>query len=245
MMMNSALFRAALCFATLTLASIADAATYNLSDDWSDVANPTGPWSYRVGTTPLPHADNWTAGVGFPSPQPAYQPSNSAGQFLPAWYKATSVPVGFDYEVGDVIVHTNDSANGDLTLGETNVLFTTPAAGQYQISGGLWNANTSLLRPQDWNLFVNDSVMASGTLSGVPGEFSRNSQQTFNLFNVLLNVGDTVRLDVFRNSKSQDGFFVGTDLTLQAVPIPGAIWLFGSGVIGLIGLARCRGFRQG
>jgi hypothetical protein len=162
---------------------------------------------------------------------------------LPAWYKATSVPAGFDYQVGDVIVHTNDSANGDLTLGEANVIFTTPVAGQYQISGGLWNANTSFVRPQDWNLSVNDRLMASGTLSGISGEFSRGNQQTFNLFNVLLNAGDTVKLEVFRNINSQDGFFVGTNLTLQAVPLPGAIWLFGSGVIGLIGLARCRVFR--
>ena len=249
-MLNSAFVRTAICFMALTLASTANAAIYDLSADWSDTANPTGPWSYRVGTTVLPHTDNWTAGVGYPSPQPAYQPSNSIGNFLPAWYKATSVPVGFDNHVGDVIVHTNDNFNGNEGLGAANVLFTVPVAGQYQISGGLWNANTTFVpsdfapRPQDWNLFVNNTLMASGTLSGIAGEFDRTHQQTFNLFNVLLNAGDTVRLDVFRNASSQAGFFVGTNLTLQAVPIPAAIWLFGGGVISLIGVARYRIYRQ-
>ncbi len=218
MTMYATVIRATLLIALLTLPPIAEATVYNLSADWSDAANPTGPWSYRVGTTLLPHNANWTI---FPSPQPAYQPSNVSGNYLPAWYKATSVPAGFDNQVGDVIVHTNDNFNGNEALGAANVLFTVPAAGRYQISGGLWNANTSLVpgdfapRPQDWRLFVNNTLMASGTLSGLPGDATRANPQTFNLANVLLNAGDTVRLDVSRNINAQAGFFVGTDLTIQ------------------------------
>jgi len=82
------------------------ASAYDLVSDWSNSENPNGPWSYREGTTILPFDPSWTAGVSFPVVQPAYQPSNVAGNFLPAWFKATSS--GADWQTGDVVVDTND-----------------------------------------------------------------------------------------------------------------------------------------
>lgn len=217
----------------------------NLSQDWSDSQNPNGPWSYRVGTTLLPHSDSWTAGTAFPVAQPTYQPANVNGNFLPAWYKSTSVPAAFDSQIGDVIVHTNDNSNGNEALGTANVLYTAPNEGTYRISGSLWNAATVLVccdfapRPQNWQLLVNSVVATSGTLSAIPGQFTRAKPQTFALLSVPLAAGDTVQLNIFRNANSQAGFFVGTDLTIQAVPeLPtSALLLFGAAFLA----ARSRG----
>ncbi len=42
--------------------------------------------------------------------------------------------------------------------------------------------------------------------------------------------------------KTLGNFFVGTDgsISLTAVPVPAAVWLFGSGIVGLVGVARRR-----
>jgi hypothetical protein len=211
-----------LCSALISI-SQANAVVFDLSGDWSDAGNPSGPWAYRVGTTLLPHTASWTAGVSYPVAQPAYQPQNVTRNFLPAWYKATSVPALFDNQIGDVIVHTNDNSNGNEGLGPANVLFTVPVAGSYDIFGNLWNASTALVpsdfrpRPQDWRLLVNGSVMASGNLSGLPGEFTHDNPQFFDLPLITLSVGDTVQLDVFRGANAAAGFFVGTNLTLRQV----------------------------
>lgn len=212
-------------FASLALVSTARA--YNLSADWSDTQNPNGPWSYRVGTTVLP---SWPASLMFSNGQPAYQPANSVGAFLPSWFKLISTPVGFDALPGDVVVHTNDNYNGNEGLGPANVLFTAPSTAYYNIFGGLWNASTAVApsdyrpRPQDWQLLVNGSQVAFGTLSAIPGEFSRANQQTFSFSDVLLAEGDAVQLNIYRNAAAQAGYFVGADLTIQAVPEP-STWM--------------------
>src|SRR5262249_25336945 len=70
----------------------------DLKSDWSDGNNPNtatfGTWSYRQGTSLLPEVPNFTFGgtVTFPTPQPAWAPSNVPGNFLPAEFKAQSVP---------------------------------------------------------------------------------------------------------------------------------------------------------
>lgn len=174
--------KAAVTITGILLALAAPASAFDLKADWSDLANPNGPWSYRVGGTILPHTDNWTAGTTFPVPQPAYLPVNAIGQFLPAWFQVVGDFPGFDTQVGDIVVHTNDSFNGNLAMGHANVLFTVPQAGTYHIFGNLWNASTLLVpsdfrpRPQDWRLLVNGVAKDSGVLDAIPGHFSRNTR---------------------------------------------------------------------
>ncbi len=226
------------------------ASAYDLKTDWSDSANPNGPWAYREGTTVLPHTSSWTAGVAFPVTQPAYLPANVNGNFLPSWFKTTSTPANFDTQIGDIVVHTNDSFNGNLGLGVANVLFTVPVAGNYQIFGNLWNASTALVasdfrpRPQDWQILVNGAVQDSGVLDAVPGHFTRSAPDVFDLHTLALNVGDTVELDLFKDAAAQAGFLVGTNLTINPVstapvPAPASLSLFAMGLAGL-GIVRAR-----
>ena len=53
------------------------------------------------------------------------------------------------------------------------------------------------------------------------------------LFNIALNTDGTATTDFFSNKVS-----VSSSVTLT--PIPGAVWLFGSGLIGLVGIRRVR-----
>ena len=115
----------------------------DLNADWSDANNPNtatfGTWSYRQGSSLLPEVPNWNGNgtVGFTATQPAWAPSNNAGDFLPAEFKARSVPAGVDWQVGDVVVHTTDLFNGPSS-GVANFLWTSPNAGTVTISGSVW-----------------------------------------------------------------------------------------------------------
>jgi hypothetical protein len=223
---------------------------YDLRTDWSEPANPNGPWSYREGSIVLPHNNG---GAGDPIPFPAYQPSKAPGNFLPAWFKMPNPLPNFDALAGDIIVHTNDNSNGNLALGNANVLFTAPVAGQYHIFGNLWNASTTLApsdfrpRPQDWQILVNGLVQDSGVLDAIPGHFTRSSPDTFDLLTVTLNVGGTIELDVFKDAAAQAGYFVGTNLTIDpvslpppsAAPEPASLFLLSASLMS-VGIARRR-----
>lgn len=241
--------------ATLLITVLSHAShAYDLRQDWSDSANPNGPWSYRVGTTLLPHVPDWTAGVNFPAQQPAYLPSNSPGGFLPAWFKLTAPTPGFDANVGDIIVHTNDGFNGNPSQGKANVLFTVPMSGQYIVRGNLWNANTTLVasdfrpRPQNWEILVNGVPQDSGLLDAIPGHFTRANPDLFDLGTLSLQAGDFIELDIFKNSAAQAGFFVAANLAI--IPYPGqgvdvpepvsiAILLSGMAALGIARRRRC------
>jgi hypothetical protein len=75
----------------------------------------------------LPETPNWNGAgsVGFTATQPAWAPSNDAGNFLPAEFRAQNVPAGVEWQVGDVVGHTTDRFNGD-SHGPVNFLWTSP-----------------------------------------------------------------------------------------------------------------------
>jgi hypothetical protein len=84
----------------------------------------------------------------------------------------------------------------------------------------------SLLRPSS-------SVFATDVLPETPPSLS-----PFSLYNLVNNPDGQFRL-VFASNHG-DHTIIGNlnSLALTAVPLPAAAWLFGSGVIGLVGLAR-------
>jgi hypothetical protein len=213
-------------FALVRISWATSPTTFSLSGDWSNTTNPNGPWSYNQASNPLPLVTDWTAaGTAFVGcSQPAWAPSNNAGNFLPALMKAnscTAKDVGTDphngranVEPGDIVVHTVDSFNGNPALGVANFLFTLPAGddGTYQIRGSVWDAGLyyGTTRPQDWELLVDGVKKASGFLSG---SVSRSQAETFDI-SVDLHAGDTVDLELFKDSKSSAGYFVGTNMSI-------------------------------
>ena len=136
-----------LAWFSLVPAARAGSLVADLAADWSDSNNPNpvsfGTWSYLQGASFLPQVSNWNGAgtVAFTTTQPAWAPSNDAGDFLPAEFKARSVPTGADWQVGDVVVHTTDTVNGGSD-GPANFLWTSPISGMVTISGSAWGCET-------------------------------------------------------------------------------------------------------
>jgi hypothetical protein len=66
-------------------------------------------------------------------------------------------------------------------------------------------------------------------------------------FTALAPVGTAINIGVGIGGPWQDGnllnvdpTYVGATVTVSAVPVPAAVWLFGSGLLGLVGVARRR-----
>jgi hypothetical protein len=99
--------------------------TWDLASQWSNSKNPNGVWSYNQGAVALQGVKNFNfAGtIDFPKEQPAWAPSNQAGNFLPVWLKAKSTITGYDWDLGDVVMHSTDSTNGQHS-GIANVAWT-------------------------------------------------------------------------------------------------------------------------
>ena len=203
------------------------AQTYSLSGNWSNAVNPNSPWAYRQGQTRLTPIGNWNGNgtqlIG--CNQLAWAPSNNPGNYLPAIMRAnacTGVDINIlsnlDYNVlpGDVLVYTVDGTGGNPSAGVPNILFTVPIGegGTYQISGSLWDANLYYhsTRPQDWLLLVNGVQKASGSLEGFTTRFE---PQTLNVTTTLA-AGDTVELQIVKDRSSQDGDYVGVNMTIKA-----------------------------
>ncbi len=241
---------------SLTLFSIIPAVragnVADLSADWSDSNNPNtatfGTWSYRQGSSLLPEVPNWTANgtVGFTVTQPAWAPSNTGGDFLPGEFKARSVPTGagYDWQVGDVVVHTTDSGNGDSN-GPANFLWTSPNMGTVNISGSVWEAATLSGRDNSWSLLVNGIVVSSG--ASIDGHDRANpflfGDGTGGTAALTQNVAAGSTIDLQITKTTTFGFFVGANFTItesSAVPEPSSLVLGGLAVSALAITALAR-----
>lgn len=210
------------CGLAALISAKADATTYNLGADWTLFSNPNGVWTYRSESTLLtPDASlgGWTDGL------------------LVAFLKTIApVPPSTDAEIGDVLGHATDGFGPNL-----NILFTAPSSGTANVFGSLWDAQL-LPRstiPTFWELYVNNTLEASGNPSiGLESTF-RSSRDFFTLLDVPLLANDTVMLKIFGG-----GDWTGMDMTVDfsPTPLPGALPLFASGLgaLGLLGWRRKR-----
>lgn len=241
------------CFSLVSAARAGSVA--NLSADWSDSNNPNtasfGTWSYRQGSSLLPEVSNWSGSgtVPFTVTQPAWAPSNTAGDFLPGEFKARSVPnfAGVDWQVGDVVVHTTDGANGDSN-GPANFLWTSPNTGTVTISGDVWAAATLAGRDNAWSLLVNGVVVSSGTNIDAydranPFLFGDGTGGTAALTQNVT-AGSTIDLQITRTTSL--GYFVGANLiiTEASVPEPSSLILGGLAISAFAITALARRIRK-
>jgi hypothetical protein len=240
-------------FQILTLFSIISAARADVADlsaDWSNSNNPNmatfGSWSYRDGTSLLPEVSNWNGDNTAGFTQPAWAPSNNAGDFLPVELKAQSA-VG-DWQVGDVVVHTTDGANG-VGNGPANFLWTSPNSGTVTIAGGVWGGVVVSGRDNMWTLFVNGIAVSSGTdidsyTRANPFLFSDGTGGSAALVQQVT-AGSTIDLEITRTSTL--GSFVGASLTIteaSAVPEPSSLVIGGLAATVLAMTALVRQIRK-
>ena len=188
--------------------------TYSLGANWSDAANPNGTWTYRQGSFALPSVPNFDfAGSVAMKPQPAWAPSNTAGEYLPPWFKIRSTVTGFDSDVGDVLVHSTDESNG-ANSGVANVTWISPGAGTVTLSGGLWEVR-NIGRSNKWQITQNGTSVASGQLLSGDGH-GRSNPERFDKSAITVKKDDVFQLTITRLTNSGD--LVGVDWSIQFTP---------------------------
>ena len=205
---------------SLFFTAAASAAVYDLNTDWSDSANPNGPWSYNEGINPLPHVDSWQGLAGdFTSAQPAWARGAVGNTNLPCWFKSSAtVGIVHDWQTGDVLAHTTDNFNG-VGSGPANVTWTSPDNGVVNISGAVWMGR-DIGRGNHWTLLHNANVLTQGDIfSGDtysrsnPFNFTNGSGGTAVLTNRSVATGDIIKLQLDKTSTPGD--YAGVNFTIQ------------------------------
>lgn len=213
------------------------ATTYDLKGDWSDLANPNGVWGFFVDSQLMTAQD--LQGVHTDYPQPAWAPND--GYYIPYWrlVARSDTPSGWDTQPGDIEAH---SPNWNSHYLNTRVVWTSPSAGFIDISGGVWFAYEQLNRYASWELLLNDTLLANGTVSrGDP--WSRSNPLDFSQAQLEVSAGDEVALRFLRANNNW-GAPVGVNLMIelyeaQAVPDGGY-----SAALLLLGLIGCMAGRR-
>lgn len=148
-------------------------------------------------------------------PTPLYQNYNVSGTATNAGVVFTSGTVCFGYAAGDCSAGTStlDGTPSNYGLFDgtgTFGAFNSPTQG-LQLLGGAGGSSFTVAQPGD--LYIN-SPADTNLYTGGAGTFT-----------------------LFGNSGA---FFLGGDLQFTAVPVPAAVWLFGSALVGLVGVGRRR-----
>jgi hypothetical protein len=155
----------------------------------------------------------------------------------------------FNVNNGDTL--TVDLVGSNFTLGPDGAAFSlawNPSVLSY--------VNTSITNPSWDATFVNADSAASGLIDYVflakstAGDAGANFALASFTFNVIGNAGDVSSLTL-SNDPYNVGFispgavpinvnYIDSQVEIAAVPVPAAAWLFGSGLMGLLGSMRLR-----
>jgi len=131
----------------------------------------------------------------------------------------------------------NWTAHGGTTFGPGTYSFATIEGGTYtgvvvgtgQVGGHIlfdWGVTANIDVINVWNVSGNTYTSTDATVAGTINDTS---------------AGGAVGPDMIRGVKMIDGAFTGYNANFDfttAVPVPAAVWLFGSGLLGLVGVAR-------
>lgn len=205
----------------------------DLKTDWSNVNNPNGPWTYREGTNALPAVASWQSSLGgWGTAQPGWAKSENGNDRLPFWFQSNgSETFTHDFLVGDIVVHSTDTANG-VGSGPGNVIWTSTITGSVAISGGTW-IGRDIGRSNTWSLWKNNTQLTDGIISSGdafdranPFLFANGSGGASAISNISVAPGDTL---MFMVSTTGAGDFTGVNFTISAVPEPSTFLLIGVG----------------
>lgn len=239
-----------LTFAVGMLSIALFAGNVSLQNDFSITnGNPNGQWSYVEGTLP-----SSVSLLGFQVPvnngNPLY-PALSTGFWGAGPDLNVNTPEIFsalvngsaagetnnDFLAGDIVAHSPNA--GDYLF----ATWTAPSAGTITgLSGMVWYAHSVVTRTNNWALFDNNSILASGSVTN--GEDLTNPD-LFSWGSFSVNAGDTISLGIAKAPGQPFGSLAGMDLDFTftpntPTPEPGSLALLGTGIVGLAGFLRRR-----
>lgn len=184
---------------------------YDLTTDWSDSANPNGPWAYRQGADLLPHVAAWQGLSGdFTTAQPAWARFDVGTSNLPCFFRSSAtVGIAHDWLAGDVVCHTTDGFNG-LGSGAANVTWTSPVTGVVAVTGAIWMGR-DIGRSNHWSLSRNGTLLTGGDIASgdpysraAPMSFASGSGGAGAIAGIAVNAGDVLELDLTKTSTPGD-----------------------------------------
>lgn len=198
---------------------------FDLRTGWSETSNPSGPWTIREGTNPLPHVADWRL-APWSTPQPGWARSENTNTALPFFFKSNGTELfPHDWAAGQIIFHSTDGANG-VGSGPANVLFTVPRTGRLSIRGGTW-IGRDIGRAVVWTIFLNGVALSSGTLSSgdvysgaTPFEFTAGSGGLTAVSDIVVTENDHLVVWFDTTSSSSFGDFVGIEATVTIEKCP-------------------------
>lgn len=208
--------------------------TYQLRSDWSEVANPNGPWAFWAGDALLPHVAEWSLDPANLHPGWAFDST------IPFWFRSVSGPAPGsenDWAAGDVVVHThNPGGPNGPTNGLASLTWTSPVDGTLDVTGGVWEARnlpdlSGGVRGNRWNLYLRDELISSGVVTGDdlfdrahPFDLASGSGGSEAIRNLRVFAGDVLRLALVPTGF--EGDYVGVNLTVFVRPVDApAAWI--------------------
>jgi hypothetical protein len=214
----------------------ADVQIFNVTSMFDTSQNPSGPWSYNLGGTPISSPISGVLGTGW-----GYLSSwdgciiSGADISQGAW----DIGAGHDWRHGDVIVHAYSFG------GDDSIRFVCPADGTVDIAGAAWDAAFFGGRDASWTLSVSGITVAErssvyGLFRGDAGsQFAENATGP-GLTGLGVHQGDVI--EFAPHTSSSYGHFVGVDFTigLTTVPGPASLATLGFGCVAMLRRRRAR-----
>ena len=234
------LMKTAITAFAITIAAQAQAVTFNLASDFSNVSNPNGPWSFTYAGSPLTH-------FAQPSDPNGLNPAAANGYWgisstfnLPTFVLKTTLngaaigATNGDFLAGDVIVHSPNDGSAIA------INWTAPTAGTASFASAVWYAHSTVQRSAMTEVFLN-GVTSLGSVTVTNGIVRGSALTSLSGSNLTLASGDFLQFRFSRSTGQPFGSLTGIDWTVDftaaqvgAVPEP-ATWgmmLLGFGLVG-------------
>jgi hypothetical protein len=144
---------------------------------------------------------------------------------------------GAGIKIGSMIVEGTTSSDGTYVVTGGILSFDT-AADTISIVGDVLGIGFMPLLTGSFSSFTYNAIPAAG--GGATEIFQADGPDTKSDYLLIeLGVDLSTQFDFFGFSiESANGNVLSTDIINTAVPVPPAVWLFGSGLLGLVGIAR-------